>query len=368
MNGDLLHSIEEAFRNMNNTIFFRSLFTVFFVVAGLFAQTQEKRKIDIQKSTEGFPGKEIIETFHRIPFIKAADGFEVQERFLVMANPVPGAKKGNVWFNFEEKFSGSPLYQVTIVTNDFSFLARKSLMDAETRHFQFPDLFTDTVLLSYFNRDGMIIGQGADPHRTTDSFYLLNPKGRAFFKPVTREEYIRFLVALLQDRLNEKNKHFTQFRGGKLPDGIDPNNTKAVSLVVRNVRADSVWINYYEKRISEYNVMLAAMSNLEKQERAFAIIPKTPAIENDKQGHLKEEIQGGFQYELLVNKQDAANIIPLYEYNPTFFDPRLSPPSVQLMVFRGMNPSDKTKEFGQKMKQEFWPSLDFRAFARLMYR
>jgi hypothetical protein len=342
------------------------------ILIGLTAHAQSGRKVEVLKSAEGFPGGQILEVFNRIPFIKTPDGFEVKGSYHVNANPMLPAHRGIVNWDFEEKFSNAPLYRITLLTNDFSFMAQKSLLGEETAHFHFPDFYTDTLALSWFTHNGVQLAQGVDRRHSSlsDTFFVLNPRGRAFFKPVSQEEYLHFLLLLLQDRMDQRKKHLSQHyaSGGRPPEGIDPSNARAMAIVARNLRADTLWINYYQQRMNEYKTLLATMSAEQKNQRAYAITPKVMVVENDKKGNLKEAFQGGFPFELLRNKDDAATIIPLYEFNPSFFDPHLPPAAVQVMVFRDINGTTRPKEFDRKIREQFFPGIDFKAFASLMYK
>ncbi len=321
-------------------------------------------------SADGFPDDQIIDVFNRIPFIQAKEGFMVEEKYSVAPNKVSGSKVGHIDFSFEEKFSYAPLYQMSITTNDFYFMAKKPFLDYETNHYHFPQFYTDTLTLSWFNRNGVLVGEGVDPlHRgASDSFFVLNPKGKPFFKTVSQEEYIHFLLAIMQGKIDEKQKHLDEYavRNGAPPPGIDPSNTKVMAMIAQNLKADSLWIDYYHRRIKEYTALLAYMTEGEKKQRAYAITPKLVAIEHDKQNHLKESIQGGMPFELLTKKEDAAAIFPLYEFNSAFFDPKLSAGAVQLMVFWDINGSG-LKDFAQKIKEQFFPQINFKAFANIMY-
>jgi hypothetical protein len=354
---------------MGRTFLWRFLLAFLCSLIQLIGAAQVKK--DVLKSAEGFPGDQILEVFNRIPFIQSKDGFTLQGKYHVNPNIIMGVKRGYVDFTFEEKFSYALLYKMSILTNDFSFMAQKPFLSYETAHFHFPDFYNDTIALSWVNRGGVMVGQGADKHSAvSDSFFVLNPRGKPFFKPVTQEEYIHFLLVLLQDHIDQRQKHLDDHasRNGAPPPGVDPDNTKVMAMIEQNLKADSVWIDYYRRRIKEYTTLLASMTEAEKKQRAYAITPKVLAVQNDKQGRVKESIEGGIPSELLRNKEDASTIVPLYEFNPSFFDPKLSPGAVQLMLFRDINASFRLKEFPEKIREQFFPDVDFKAFANLMYK
>jgi hypothetical protein len=354
----------------------KRLENIIFITGILFCQVvanaQGGVKATALHSADGFPGDQILQVFNEMPFVKSKDGFTVEAKYRLNSNLVMGVKRGYVDFLFQEKFSYTPLFHISMTTNDFSFLARGQLFDQETTRFHFPDFYRDTIVLSWTDQNGIVVGQPNDPKRISASnhFFLLNPKAKPFFNSVTQEEYIRFLLALIQDHIDQRQKHLNEHaaRNGAPPPGVDPSNEKVMAMIAQNLKADSLWVDYYRRRMKEYTTLLTSMTAAEKKQAAFAITPKFMASEKDKHGQLKDIIEGGMPFELLRNKEEASVIIPLYEFNSSFFDPHLSPGAIQLMVFREISVPGKPSDAALKIKDQFFTGSNFKAFEGVMYK
>jgi len=88
----------------------------------------------------------------------------------------------------------------------------------------------------------------------------------------------------------------------------------------------------------------------------------------DKKGRNISSITGYLPYELSDNIEEGSTY-PLFHFNSSFFDHKLNKTSIQLLVI-----SNSQKEMNEKgslqelLRKSFFPFIDYKALAALMYK
>jgi hypothetical protein len=327
-------------------------------------------------SVAGFPSYEIYQVFNKIPFINHPVGFDTKEGTSIQLDKQFNVYTGYLMLGFPRYWRlGDKIelqgeyYNINIICNTFKSLVRESILDQDADILHFPQFISDTTPFQYRMINGALVGEGqARPqYWQSRDIFMLNPKQKPCFVPVTTEEYIRFLTQKLTHDIEEDAKSIDNYEKllvqmrAETPQPKDLPSNERGQTVARNR------LDLYKRKLKEYQDKAAHLSEKEKKEPVTVMYPEM-ILTMDKKGNPITPLTGYLPYEIYTPEAKVSKVMKLFHYNMDFFDPKLPKTAVQLMLFFYLNGYEKRDPFETRIRNEVFPSVDFKALQGLMYR
>ena len=328
-------------------------------------------------SVPGFPSYEIYQVFNKIPFITHPVGYDTKEGTSVQLDKQFNIYTGFMmlgfprYYRFKDKIElQGEYYHIVVYCNSFLQLVRESILDKEADILHFPKFISDTTPFKYRIINGALVGEGqARPeYWQSRDIFMLNPRQKPCFIPVTTEEYIRFFILKLTHDIDEQTKSLDDYEKvlaeerAETPQPQSLHQNEIAQTVAKN------WLDLHKRKLKEYQDMAAHLTEKEKKEPVTVMYPADVIMGMDKKGNPITPLNGYLPYEINRPEVKSIKVMKLFHYNMDFFDPRLPKTAVQLMLFFYLNGYEQRDPFETRIRNEVFPNVDFKALQGLMYR
>lgn len=277
---------------------------------------------------------ELLKVLRRLPFFTHPIGFDLSENLHLKVED--GIYKGSIvlampkyYYDYKQRLQKEGEYcHLNIHYNDLAALfdSHKMVLNDENT-----ELYTDTTRISEITMNNYPLGYATSTFAGSGiRMFVINPKRISYAVYATREDFAKCWISKFESEIQsmDKNHPYTRFIREK--------------------------INYYKNIL---NQPIAERRRPANYSNGDYLGPKDPLL-----GPYK----GFFPYELSDKEEDSNNY--LYKLNPGFFDKRLPLNAIQVLVFEdgfSERDSDELKNF---LDKEFYPKLDYKAIADLMYK
>jgi len=326
---------------------------------------------------KNYRGKEVMAMVNSFSIISRPKGFSVNESY--HARMKDHHAVGDIMFSFPIWFTydhSAPqlqkddIYGFTFIFNDRSFLRDQHsiLFPEETNALGLPEMFTDTFQVQEREMNHYILGYTLNRFANRNNrMYVLNPRRRACFRAVTREEYLRLWIGKLGLDINKETEQLSRDRE-ELKPLLDKPEFQSIRQVSENaLKMREGYITFLKERKLYYQHLLAGLTPEQEKSPAFYTLPKDPPIITNANGSYSVRMNGHLNYE----PDEGAPAIatgPVLTYSDDFFDTSLPPTVLQLIViYDGFTEEakDPLKDF---FDEKFYAQFDYRKLADLMYR
>ena len=318
----------------------------------------------------GFAANRVFEILNQIPIIHQPKGFDVRQSSSIRLNG--NVYKGLLTVGLPRyyRWGNGPLlkegeyYMTHIYINDREEMRDiySHFMSEETDKLKLPTIYTDTFAVSYQTINGCLVGTARS--RVNQNLYVLNPRMRPLFIPVTKEEFVKLWVGKLGLDIAKEKEQLAIFKE-QINDIKD--NAEALANMKQTIKLSEVWLDYLLEKKKVYDQKLASLTEGEKKEPAYYATPKKMAVLQEK-GKYVDKVTGDMANEMpdLIEAQSKA---PLFRFNPDFFDPKLPKTAFQLIVIKdGFRQGWKESELMPLIEKEFFPLINFKQLTELMYK
>ncbi|MFL5742480.1 MAG: hypothetical protein ACJ75B_19810 [Flavisolibacter sp.] len=325
---------------------------------------------------KNFNANSIYTIINRIPFITSPKGFDVSENTNLRLEG--NHYEGSLLTGFPKyyRYQNGPIqkqgeYCIHIISiNNPSrlFDAHSKVLQTESDHLHLPDIFTDTFAITYKIMNNYPVGYAINTFANSNGrLFILNPRHRACFIPVTKEEFLKLWIGKLGLDIAEREKGMEDLK--ESIRSLSQNAaTKNQTADLEKVQQGSLrWLDFLKEKKKEYERRLSSMSSAEKKEPASYSMPKNVAMMQDRSGNYLEKISGHLPYEP-DEGAEAFEVRPLFRLNPDFFDNRLPATSMQLIVFSDCYSEESKDGLKAVLDEEFYPKIDWKDIAALMYK
>lgn len=319
----------------------------------------------------GFASNRVFDIFNQIPLINQPKGFDINEAASIRLDGK--VYKGNLLIGFPRyyQWGKGPLqkegeyYMTHIYINDREELRNvySHLFSEETDKLKMSPIYTDTFAIAYQTINGCLVGKARS--RVNENMYILNPRMRPCFIPVTKEQFVKLWIGKLGLDIAKEREKIQEFKGqlNDLKDYPEP-----LANLKLTIKVSEIWIDFLQEKKKVYEQKLASLSEDEKKAQAYAATPKEMAVLM-KKGVYVDKVTGDLPDEL-ADVIDAKSKTPLFNFNPNFFDPKLPKTAFQLIVIRdGFRQAwNERSELMPVVEKDFFPNIDFKALTELMYK
>jgi len=319
----------------------------------------------------GFASNRVFDVFNQIPVINQPKGFDVRQSTSIRLSG--NVYKGHLIVGLPRyyRWGQGPLlkegeyYMTHIYINDREELRNvySHLFSEETDKLKMPPIYTDTFAISYQMINGTMVGKARS--RVNENMYILNPRMRACFIPVTKEQFVKLWIGKLGLDIAKEKKKIQEFTGqlNDLKDYPEP-----LANLKQTIKMSEIWMDFLQEKKRVYEQKLASLTEAEKKAHAYAATPKEMAVLMVK-GKYVDKVTGDMADEM-ADLIDGKNKTPLFHFNPDFFDSKLPKTAFQLIVIRdGFRQAwNEKSELMPVIEKEFFPNIDFKALAALMYK
>ncbi len=197
--------------------------------------------------------------------------------------------------------------------------------------------------------------------------HVLNPRHTRFFKPVTKDQYLRFWIGKLTIDINKDSQ---QLEESKSNFKLMADNTALKSTlpeIEKSINAFIKWISYLKGKKLQFQKRLDGLSTEEKKAPAYyAMYADAPAM-IDKNGKYVEDISGHLPYEP-AEDNDTLYRTPIYNFVKNPFDAKLPKAAFQLIVIKDPFSQREKNRIEELLDTEFYPLLSFKDIEALMYK
>lgn len=360
---------------------------IFILVACVSTQAQMKwlddqpGKIDKKylQTIKGFNTAGITTMVNKIPVIQQPVGYDVVESEVAF-NDRSGPIHGRVGIGisrlylFKGKQDRQGEYpQVGFLLNRLSELMRESyFLSEDTRKANLPAMYSDTMEFRSETRNGQQVWVSTNQPDYEYQIIMINPKGKPCFIPATKEQLVKLWISKLSieidkyRKLIEDNKSYLADQKGKT------GNEQVIKNLEEGIISYNLWLDYILQKKKAYEDKLASLSAAERNQPAEVGMPVNLAA-TVKKGKQVEKVTGDMRDELIdmmpgsVTKKHG-----VYIYNPDFFDPKLPRTAIQLILikdtFKIGERFDSDQKVKKLLKEKFFPELDYKALAGMMYK
>jgi hypothetical protein len=325
---------------------------------------------------KNFRANTLFEILHRIPFIAKPIGFDVAHGISVSLEGK--VYQGELLIGFPKyfRYQKGPVQQqevfcseAFIINDPWSLMNKNSILFSnETGQLGLPTMFTDTFEIEEKDMNGYPVGY------TTSSFanrgtrmFVLNPRHRPVFLPVTREQYLQLWIGKLKKEVADGWKKDAEFTESIKQFSENPKMKSGVPELEKIQKASQALLRFLDEKRKTYEQRLKALTAEEKKAPAYYSLPTDVANWKDKNGNYKEVITGHMPYEP-DEGADAVEVKPLFRFNPEFFDRSLPNTAFQLIALLDCYSEEDHNELKTFLDQEFYPKINFRDIAALMYK
>ena len=321
-----------------------------------------------------FKINDVFRIINEIPMIAKPKGFDVKEWF--ETSTIGNVYTAKLYLNFYEyySFDGGPVQlsnshptTISIYINDPGQLMNPQsiLFPQETKELNLPVMFTDTFTLRpIFIKDSEVLYGISTEFNSRVPLYVLKPKSAVFFKPVTKEQYIRFWIGKLSIDIDKANKQIEENKLNLVK--MEKNTSVYTSLpeVKKAHEAFVKWTNFLKEQKQHYQRKLGQMTLDDKKAAAHYTMPTEDiAVMMNREGEYLEKISGHIPYE-----PAETNGIPVFTYIKDAFDSGLPKSAIQLMIIEDPYGEGETDELKELLDKQFFPILSFKEIFGLMYK
>lgn len=351
---------------------------------GIIYLDDQPGKMDFKRNQaiKGFNTAGITQVVSRIPMINQPVGYDVVLHGAAFdeggKRPVHGQVRIGIprLYKWQGKLTRQGEYrQVGMLLNELHHLTGESyFLSADTRKAGLPELFSDTVAFRREIRAGQEVWVAANQPDHAYALLMINPRNTPCFIPATKEQLARLWISKLSleiekyQRLMAENKTYLAAEKGK------PGKEQLVKNLEDGIKTFNLWLEYYSEKKAIYQRKLASLSAAEKKEPAEAGTPVQLAVTVNS-GVPVEKVTGDMDDEWVEAMSGGVKKTRrIYLYNPDFFDPKLPRTAIQLMLIRdafkigARYNSNNDEKIRVLLNQKFYPELDYKALAGLMYK
>jgi hypothetical protein len=319
--------------------------------------------------------KGLFQAIESIPFFSQPKGMDIQENYIFYN------KEGN---NGTLLFSMNLFYKdkggkINANTNEPPAISvtlnePKLLMDPNTIFYHsespssLPVMFTDTLPIHYSELNGGRVGQLYD-ERGKNKKFVINPRHTTLFRPVTKEEYLKYFIEKLNGEIKEDSLHQIQMNAELAPLKNDPSLKATLDEVERINDGMLKYAAFRKKKKQFYERKLATLSPADKKARAYRIGHKDVAMPM-KDGNPVEEISGHLEYEPVEENEDLVFKLPVFTFNNKFFDQKLPAGAISLIVISSPFKENDVNPPALKeiVEREVFPYISYKLLADKMYQ
>jgi hypothetical protein len=319
----------------------------------------------------GFASQRIFDILNQIPLIKEPRGFDVREGASVSLSGKVYKGQLMVGFPLYYRWGTGKLqkqgeyYMTHIYINDREELkdVYSYFMSEETDKLKMPAMFTDTFSISYQTINGCTVGMARS--RVNQNLYILNPRIRPCFLPVTKEQFIKVWIGKLGLDIAKEKEKAAEFKS-QLNDVKE--NAEALANLKETIKLSELWHSFLLEKKKGYEEKLASFTEAEKKAPAYYTTTTKNRAVLEKKGVYVEKVTGDLPNEL-AEDTDAKSSAPLFQFNPDFFDPKLPKTAFQLIVMKdGYRQGWKDSDLIPLLQKDFFPLIDFKQLTALMYK
>jgi len=310
----------------------------------------------------GFKIDALFEIINRLPAITQPKGYDVQERFTI-------STEGKVYkARLSIPLLNPPPLHIFINDPQQLMNPQSILFPEETRSLQLPEIFSDTFAITYKKINGVNVGTGIHAEFNSNLLlHVLNPRHSRFFKPVTKEQYLRFWIGKLTLDINRDSKQLEESKSNLKLMADNAALKSTIPEIEKSITAFIKWISYLKAKKQQFQKRLDGLSTDEKKAPAYyAMYTDAPAM-IDQNGKYVENISGHLPYEP-AEDNDTLNRTPLYNFAKDPFDPKLPKTAFQLIIIKDPFSEGKKNRIKELIDKEFYPLLNFKDIAQLMYK
>lgn len=331
-------------------------------------------------NVSGYKIHTIFDLVNQVPAVAHPKGYDIQEWFSISKEETPHTIHLYINFYYYYNYQNGPTKRLdahpptmTISIND-----PKALMDdqhylfkEETDALHLPVMFTDKdtfpVAPQTINSYPLMQGINTIFNRPT-RFYAINPKGIRFFRPVTKEEYVKAFLKNLTKDYDQQSKGIAETK--KTIEEFEKNEALKNSLNDLKITHQEMirWVAFLKSKKEYYEKKLASFTAEEKKAPAVYAMYKNAALTHDRYGNSFEKISGSIPYEPLESMEDTLATAALFTFNERAFDPTLPKGSFQLIVISEAHQVDDDRELKLFLDQQLYPFLPLKELAALMYK
>jgi hypothetical protein len=317
---------------------------------------------------------EIFNIINRLPFLSQPKGFDVIETTELDQNGRISGKLNISMYKYFRTVDGPPKREPVYHDVDFVINKPEAMRDPdkilfreETELLGLPEMFTDTLPVIYKEVNGFTIGEAANTQFNSNSLLFVFRPRKACFVPVTQQQYLQFWIGKLEIDI-EKEKH--QLKEAR--EGLDvlkgqPEMKAALQEMNKMIEAAAKWIVYLTEKKISLDRVLNQLTAIQRERPAVYAIPENIAVMQDRNGKYVETISGGWPYQ----PDDGSKALSkgnLFTYNPHFFDPKLPPTAIQLLVIDDGTPVDASNDYKTRLTEEFYGRISYKEIELLMYQ
>jgi hypothetical protein len=331
-----------------------------------------------QQSVPDLKIKEAFNIINQIPAIANPRGYNIQEWFKnPEAKPIYSTTL-LINFYYYYRYLNGPVQlldahppTISIAINDLEQLMNSQSTELKevTEALHLPVMFRDTFPITHKTINDCPAGEGIyKTYGRSIKFWVLNPKGLRFFRPVTREEYWKAYIEYLKREIETGTKGLVE--GKEALEQMKNNELlkKGVADFEDIQNAMAKWIAFEKSKKEYYEKKLASLAPEEKKAPAIYGIYKDPANIKDRNGNYVEKIAGHLTYEPWEDSKDTILTVPLFTFQEKAFDPKLPKTAFQLIVISSSYDEDGKGHLKELFDKEVFPKLQLKQLAALMYR
>jgi hypothetical protein len=325
----------------------------------------------------GFKIKEVYEIVNRVPAIAHPVGYDVNEWF---AHSTSGKRyTASMHINFfkyyryqngkvERSTAHAPTITVSVNQSKDLMDWQSYLFSEETEALHAPPIFTDTFEITYKEINGCRVGEGVNTSAGTKvKFWVLNPKGRRFFRPVTKEEYLKVFIENLRKKVEADEKGLTEAKEALAQMENNPLLKKGADDFRQVYNNQVKFVNFEKSKLAHYRKSLATMTAQEKSSPAFCAFYTQKPIRDDNGNYIEKNF-GELLYAPLESTQDTVGTMPLYTYYEKAMDDRLPKTAFQLITVYDAFDMENTSELKKFIDAHVLPNFPYTELMKLMDR
>ena len=321
--------------------------------------------------------REIFDIINKLTCISQPMGFDVKQWYTT-----PAAGKvytGRLYINFYRYYSfdkgpvqlstSHPKTVVFSYNNPGDLMNEQSIFHQDiTSSLNLPVMFTDTFPLQFKDIDGVPVGHGLDTeYDSRVPVFVLNPKNKAYFRPVRMEEYIQFFIGKLSVDISKDVKILDESLLTLAEAVKNPILKDVIPELQLQQKVMEKWIAFLKNKKSLYEKKLASMSAEERKAPAAYSIYTDPARTMDPKGQPVETITGHIDYEP-AGDPNAILTKSVFTFANQPFDTKMPKAAIQLLVIFHPNPQGERDEIADLLDEKFFPMLSYKALQALMYK
>ncbi|WP_217652938.1 hypothetical protein [Flavisolibacter ginsengisoli] len=318
--------------------------------------------------------KALFQVMETLAFFSQPKGMDIQENYIFYNSQ---GNNGSLIFSMNEFYRDqfgkihanteeSPA--VSVILNKPGVLMDENSIFNNVEQSSLPVMFTDTFALTYSELNGYRIGQCID-HRFKNKMFIINPRQSALFRPVNREEYLKYYIGKLNAEIKEDSLHQIEMKEELAPLKINP-SLKATLEEVQKINDAMLKYDAFKKKKKQfYEKKLAALSPSEKKQPAYRLGHKDVALPL-KDGKPLNEISGHLEYEPDEENEDLMFKLPIFTFNNSFIDKKLPDGAITLIVITSPFKENDVHapDLKEVVEREVFPNIPYKFLAERMYQ